>query len=181
MLEEVFLSFEWLSPEWLDFATFLIPIAIFTSVAVTGGLSYWSIRQSKKQMAESRRQMVEQLKSQNKIASANLVRDILKPWRADTPFTRMLGKIEDTHMKFDKDEDLVHDLFTEFEDIAVFWKDKILDDKHVREFFGREIIRIKVNKSIMKILKDYNKKDPANNYNNLMELIEHSKCWNMTP
>lgn len=159
--------------ELVEFFTILTPIAILAAAAVTGGFSWYSIRQSKKQIAK-------QLETQNKIASANLVRNLLKAWRVDSQFTNMLGKLDDSNTQFN-DEDEVHGMLTEFEDIAVFWNDKLLDDTHVREFFGRGIVQINANESIKNILKSYHDEDPANNYNNLMKLIKHSECWAMKP
>ena len=152
---------------------FVIACAILISVAVTGSLSYWSIRQSKAQVSK-------QLETQNKIASANLVIKYLKHWEEDVFFGQMTFKMEKTDTEF-ADEGDVHYMLATFEDISVLWKDGILTDTHIRNFFGRDIVRIGANKSIMKILNEYHEKDTVHNYNNLVELIKNSENWGMAP
>lgn len=117
---------------------------------------------------------------QKKIASANLVVKYLEPWTKDKQFGDMILKLEKPNAQF-TNENQVHSMLSKFEDIAILWKDKTLTKTHVREFFGRDIIRINTNESVMKFLNDYNKEDPAHNYNNLKKLLNNSKKWEMKP
>ena len=150
-----------------------IAIAILISVIVTGGFSFWSIRQSKAQVYK-------QLETQNKIASANLVIKYLKRWEEDEDFKQVIIKIEDANAEFSNKHDVTFVLAV-FEDISVLRKDGTLTETHIREFFGRDIVRMRSNKSIMKIINEYHNKDPIHNYNNLVELINDSKDWGLNP
>ena len=150
-----------------------VAIVISSSVAVTGALSWWNTHQSNNRMNK-------QLESQNKIASANMITKYLKHWEESGLFGKMILKLEDTDKEFTDKGDMDFMLAT-FEDLAILWKDKTLTDTHIREFFGRDIVRIGANKSIMKHVNEYHQKDIANNYNNLVELIKKSKSWNMSP
>ena len=149
-----------------------IAIAIFVSAGVTGVFSLWSIRQSKAQVSK-------QLETQNKIASANLIIKYLKHWD-DKDFDEVIVKIEDANAEFSHKHDVTFVLAV-FEDIAVLRKDRMLTDNHIQNFFGRDIVRMRANKSIMKIINEYYDKDPVHNYNNLMELIKDSKDWGIEP
>ena len=124
--------------------------------------------------------MTEQLKIQNKIASANLVFKLLEHWKEDSAFTQILLEIEKPNVKF-TNENYVHYMLATFEDMAVLREDGMLTEDHIRNFFGRDIVRIGVNESIMKILNEYYEEDTANNYNNLVKLIDDSKNWGLSP
>ena len=150
-----------------------VAIAISSSVAITGFLSWWNTHQSNNRMNE-------QLESQNKIASANLIIKYLKHWEGLGLFGKMILKLENTDAKFTDKGDMDFMLAT-FEDIAVFWKDETLTETHIREFFGRDIVRIGANKSIMKHVNEYYQQDIAHNYNNLVKLIKKSESWKMSP
>lgn len=117
---------------------------------------------------------------QKNIASANLALKLLKNWNGDSVFTRMILKLEKPNAVFTEKDDVDFVLAT-FEDIATLWKSKTLTKTHVREFFGRDIVRINANESIMKILNKYHKEDPIHNYNNLKRLLDDSKKWEMKP
>ena len=51
----------------------------------------------------------------------------------------------------------------------------------MREFFGRDIVRIAANESVMKILNDYHHEDIEHNYKALKKLLDDSKKWGMKP
>ena len=68
-----------------------------------------------------------------------------------------------------------------FEMISVLQESGVLNDVHIREFFGMNIVRINSNESVMKILDDYYNEDHAHNYNNLKKLLNDSKKWGMKP
>ena len=150
-----------------------VAIVISSSVAVTGFLSWWNTHQSNNRMNE-------QLESQNKIASANLIIKYLKHWEGPGLFGKMILKLENTDTKFTDKSDMGFMLAT-FEDLAILWKDKTLTEIHIREFFGRDIVRIGSNKSIMKHVNEYHQQDITHNYNNLVELIKKSESWKMSP
>ena len=160
--------------ELVEWFTILTPIAIFTAAGVTGGFSWWSIRQNNKQVAE-------QLESQNKIASAKLIFELSKKWDNNDTFTQMLYKLETPNAKFTDKKDGVHFVLGVFEGIAVLRNDKTLTETHVREFFGTDIVRIDANKSVMKILNDYHHEDVEHNYINLKNMLDDSKKWGMRP
>ena len=111
---------------------------------------------------------------QKKIASANLIIKYLEPWENDKRFAQMILKLEKPNARF-TNEDSVHFMLAKFEDIAILRKDKTLTKTHVQEFFGRDIVRIDANESVMKILNEYYEKDSAHNYNNLKKLLNDSK------
>ena len=108
----------------------------------------------------------ELLEQQKKVNSAQLALKLLESWNKTNVLMQMLLKMEKPNVKF-TDENDVHYMLAPFEDIAVLRKDGTLTETHVREFFGRDIVRINANKSIMKILNEYHKEDPIHNYNNL--------------
>ena len=151
-----------------------VAIAISSSVAVTGFLSWWNTRQSNNRMNE-------QLESQNKIASANLVFKLLENWNGDNTFTQMIYKLEKPNAEFTDEDDGVHFVLNTFEDIAILRKDKTLTETHVREFFGIDIVRIDANESVMKILNNYRQEDIEHNYNHLKNMLDDSKKWGMKP
>ena len=151
-----------------------VAIAISSSVAVTGFLSWWNTRQSNNRMNE-------QLESQNKIASANLVFKLLENWNGDNAFTQMIYKLEKPNAEFIDEDDGVHFVLATFEDIAILRKDKTLTETHVREFFGRDIVRIDANESVMKILNNYRQEDIEHNYNHLKDMLDDSKKCGIEP
>ena len=122
----------------------------------------------------------ELLEQQKKVNSAELALKLLEKWKGCT-FTRMILKLNKPNAKFTDEGDGVHFVLATFEDIAVLWKDGTLTKTHVREFFGRDIVRIDANKSVMKILNEYYEEDHIHNYNNLKKLLKDSKKWGMKP
>ena len=90
----------------------------------------------------------------------------------------MISKLRGPNVIFTDGKD-IHFMFSIFDNIAILKNDGTLDDTHVREFFGRDIVRIGANKSIMKILNKYYDADPDYNYNNLKKLLIDSKKWEM--
>ena len=160
--------------ELVEWFTILTPIAIFTAAAITGVFSWWSIRQSNKRMAE-------QLESQNKIASAKLILELLKKWDGRNTLTLMIYKLEKPNAEFTDKDDGVHFVLGIFENIAILRKDGTLAETHVREFFGTDIVRIDANESVMGILNDYHHEDTEHNYNNLKNMLDDSKKWGIKP
>ena len=93
----------------------------------------------------------------------------------------MIFKLEKPHAEFTDEDDNVHFVLTKFEDIAILRKDELITKTHTREFFGKDIVRIAANKSVMRILDEYHREDGRNNYNNLKELLQNSEKWGMSP
>ena len=123
----------------------------------------------------------ELLEQQKKVNSAELALKLLEKWKGHNTFTRMILKLDEPNAKFTDEGDGVHFVLATFEDIAVLWKDGTLTKTHVREFFGRDIVRIDANESIMKILDDYHHEDIEHNYNALKDMLNDSKKWGMKP
>ena len=113
--------------------------------------------------------------------SAQLCIKLLEKWEDSSTFTQMISKLEKPNAEFTDEEHNVHFVLTKFEDIAILKRDELLTDTHVREFFGRDIVRIAANKSVMGILDEYHSEDVRNNYNNLKELLKTSEKWGMSP
>ena len=162
--------------ELLEIAPILISIAILVSAAMTGIFSYKSIKQSKAQMIESRAQVTEQLKLQNKIASAQLAWKLLEYWRdkKHSEFTDFMEELYNS--KVNKDEPRIADVLQIFEDIAVFWDDKSLTENHTKEFFGHPLRIIRESQ----IMQDRIKSASADSdfiYANLRPLLEKTVEW----
>ena len=155
--------------EMIEYTMFLIPGAIIAAAGITGTFSLISILQNKKN-----------LEMQNKIASASLIHKHLEPWDKNKRFKQMILKLETPNAVF-TDEDQVHFVLAKFEDIAILRQDKLFTETHVQEFFGRDIVRIGANESVMKILDEYYNEDRIHNYNNLKKLLDDSKKWGMNP
>ena len=120
-------------------------------------------------------------KLQVKSTSAQLCMKLLEKWESNNTFAKMILKLETLHTEFTDEDDNVHFVLTKFEDIAILNRDELLTDTHVREFFGKDIVRIAANKSVMGILDEYHNEDVRNNYNNLKEMLKTSEKWRMSP
>ena len=123
----------------------------------------------------------ELLEQQKKVNSAGLTLKLLEKWKGHNTFTKMIFKLQKPDVEFTDKRDGVHFVLATFEDIAILRKDKTLTETHVREFFGRDIVRIDANKSVMKILNEYYEEDHIHNYNNLKKLLKDSEKWRMKP
>ena len=90
-------------------------------------------------MIESRAQVTEQLKLQNKIASAQLAWKLLEYWREEKHegFTDFMEELYNS--KINENDSRIPDVLQIFENIAVFWREKSLTDNHVIEFFGHPL------------------------------------------
>ena len=120
------------------------------------------------------------LEQQKKADSARLILALLEKWKGQTPFTKIVFNLATPNMDF-TDKDKVNPVLAVFEDIAMLRQDKALTENHVREFFGRDIVRLHANESMMKFVNDFHKKDPKHNYNNLKKILDDSKEWVMEP
>ncbi len=102
-------------------------------------------------------------------------------WESDDMFTKMILKLKKPHTEFIDKDDNVHSVLSKFDNIALLWKDKTITETHVQWFFGKNIVRITANKSVMKILDKYHNEDVKNNYNHLKKLLKESKSWKISP
>ena len=151
-------------------------IAIWASIAlpVAIGLSIWvNFKMARNQ--ESRYN--DQIERQTKVDSANLVYKLQGAWRAGGKFTDLLNKIRDPDAVLDPDKDEVYPALDLFEDIAVLWNDKTLDDLHVKEFFGTNLANVKNNHSMMGFLESEREKNPDYYYCNLARLLDRVEEW----
>ena len=142
----------------MELITIITSICSVTVVSIIG-LGHW-------------RQQVKQ----NKIASTGLLLKWYEEWDKNASFSNMMYKLEDQNAKFTDKNDDVHFVLGKFEMISKLQKDGVLQDDHIREFFGMNIVRINRNKSIRKILDDCYNKD-HHNYSNLKDLLKKSKKW----
>ena len=152
--------------EFIDAATIAsicVAIGIFGSIAANVYLSHKERGQTR--LAES----------------ARLAIELQKEWKGESEFTSIVGKLKERGADFSGERPNVGYVLGVFEDLAILWRDKTLTETHVREFFGRDIVRIGANESVMAILDEARQKNPKNTYNNLVKLLEASKTWGMDP
>ena len=170
--------------ELFELSSLAIPIAIIAAACITGGLSYWSIRQSKtdslqnkKQMVESKKQMAKQLKLQNNIASAQLAWNILEYWRESKHegFTDFLKKLH--RSEIDPNDENIGVTLNIFEDIAILWHEKTLTDNHVKEFFGNPLRDIRESPIMQEKIKKVSAQKPELFFANLRPLLEKTREW----
>ncbi len=115
------------------------------------------------------------IKKQSLISSANLILNLLKPWRTDD-FKVFLAQIADPNItKYD--ENRLEEFLNQLEDIAIFWKDGTLSEVHVKEFFGANLKTVRDDKFIRNYIKTWADKNPDYYFVNLRELINKVKDW----
>ena len=112
---------------------------------------------------------------QNKVSSANLILEILKPWRKD-PFKKLLGEMMDAQIT-QYDESQLEEFLNQLETIAIFWKDGTLTDNHVKEFFGVNLKIVRDDAFIQKYMNNWITKNPDYYFVNLKELIKKVNKW----
>jgi len=107
---------------------------------------------------------------QSKVSSANLILELLKPWRSDK-FKHLLDQISDPQIKkYDLKE--TEEFLNQFEDIATFSKDGTLSENHVIQFFGPNLKDIRDDDFIQNFIKKWVDKDPDFYFINLRKLIK---------
>ena len=152
----------------MDVSSFVIAIVIGISIIVNIYIA---------RSQESRYN--DQMKRQTKVDSANLIYKLQEAWRVDGRFTDLLVKIRDPDAVLDPEKDEIYPALDLFEDIAVWWNDMTLDDNHVKEFFGTNLVHLKNNRSIMKFMESKRKMNPDYYYVNLEKLLRRVKEWNI--
>lgn len=135
------------------------------SIAVTGlTIAIASLWVSSKQTA-----------NHSKISSANLILELLQPWRKDD-FQQFLEQLHDPKIT-EYNEVKLEKFLNQLEDIAIFWKDKTLTEVHVKEFFGANLKTVRDDKFIQNYMKPWIEKNPDYYFVNLTKLIEKVKEW----
>ena len=112
---------------------------------------------------------------QSKVSSANLILEILKPWRKD-PFKKLLKEMADPQATY-CDESKLEEFLNQLETIAIFWKDKTLSDNHVKEFFGANLKLVRDDVFIQSYMKTWITKNPDYYFVNLKKLIKKVNKW----
>lgn len=116
-----------------------------------------------------------QIKKQSKVSSANLILELVKPWR-QKDFQKLLNEIANHDItKYDEGE--LEKLLNQLEDIATFWKDDTLSEIHVKEFFGSNLKTVRDDKFIQDFIKKWASKNSDYYFVNLRELIKKVKDW----
>lgn len=112
---------------------------------------------------------------QNKVSSANLILDLLTPWRKEE-FQKFIDEINNPQIT-NYDEGKLEKFLNQLEDIATFWKDGTLTDVHVKEFFGANLKAVRDDQFIRAYLKKWNDQNPKYYFVNLLQLIGKVEGW----
>ena len=89
--------------------------------------------------------------TQNRSLSANLILQLLKPWRTESLKPLLADMFNPNVTEYD--ENKLEEYLNQLEDIAIFWKDKTLTDNHVKEFFGANLKIVRDDKFIQNYMK----------------------------
>lgn len=116
-----------------------------------------------------------QTKKQAKVASANLILELLKPWRNES-FKQLLEAIS-VPMVTKYDETKLEEFLNQLENIAIFWKDGTLEETHVKEFFGVNLKSVRDDEFIQSYMKKWVDKQPDYYFVNLRELTKKLDEW----
>lgn len=116
-----------------------------------------------------------QIHKQSKVSSANLILELLKPWR-DPEFQNFLNRITQQDIT-EKDVDGIEKFLNQLEDIATFWKDGTLSEIHVKEFFGSNLKTVSENQYFQDYIRYWNDKNPKYYFVNLKKLIMKVDEW----
>ena len=115
------------------------------------------------------------IKKQSQISSANLILDLLKPWRTEG-FKQFLGQLADPKVSH-YDTNKLEEFLNQLEDIAIFWKDGTLSENHVKEFFGANLKTVHNDKFVQDYMKKWIDKNPDYYFVNLVSLLKKSEEW----
>lgn len=116
-----------------------------------------------------------QIHKQSKVSSANLILELLKPWRTKDLQKLLNDILEPTIKKYD--EKNLELFLNQLEDIATFWKDGTLNEIHVKEYFGSNLKSVKDDKFIQDYIKKWVDKNSDYYFVNLRELIKKVEKW----
>ena len=140
-----------------------VAIAIFVSVAVTSGLSYWNIRQTKKTMEQ-----------QAKIDSARLSLQLLESWSETKypKFAAFADRLYENNVKGDEAE--IPQYLNELESIAILWEEGAITENHVEQFFGGDLKAISDCKPVCDYMKENRR---GTTYGSLWKLHQKAAKW----
>jgi len=116
-----------------------------------------------------------QIHKQSKVSSANLILELLKPWKTDK-FKHLLSQLSDPNTK-EYDEKEIEEFLNHFEDIATFWKDKTLNEDHIKEFFGSNLKMIHDDEFIQNYIQKWVEKNRDYFFVNLRKLLDKVEKW----
>lgn len=116
-------------------------------------------------------------KRHTKLASAQLILDLKKPWHKDE-FKEFLQKMQSNDAD-QRDKKKIEEFLNQMEDIAVFLKDGVLTDEHVKEMFGANLKDIIENECIYGELMKWNKQNPDYTFVNLIKLLKKAESWKL--
>ena len=145
-------------------------IGIMSAIIVSIAINIWLARRQ-----ESRYNT--QMERQTKVDSAKLTHKLLGAWRTKGWFTNLLYKIRDPDAV--PDEIGAYAALDLFENIAVWWSDGTLDERHVKEFFGTSLNDARNNHAMMNFMDTLRNKDSEHYYVNLAKLLDRVKEWNI--
>lgn len=115
---------------------------------------------------------------QSKTDSANIAIGIWTSWKQDLELRKGLTMLSNQDIVDVNNTSSISLALGEFELIAILWRDRVLCEKHVLEFFSTYIVRISDNESVMKYLHEKNK-NSSYIFANLIKLVKYSKKWNI--
>jgi len=116
-----------------------------------------------------------QIKKQSQVFSANLILELLQPWRKQ-PFKDFLKEIVDPNIT-QYDEVNLEEFLNQLEDIAIFWKDGTLSEVHVKEFFGTNLKTVRDDEFIQNYMKKWIDKNHDYYFVNITNLIKKVEKW----
>lgn len=142
-----------------------VMIAILISAAVTGGVSAWSIWQTSRN-AEYTRQT----------ASAQLALRLRDYWR-QANYPKSAAFLDRLYAgKIKKDDPYIRIFLNHLETVAIFWKEKTLLERHVKEFFWPDLIQAVENEHAKQWRERVHERNP-DTYSNLVKLLEAMRVW----
>ena len=112
---------------------------------------------------------------QNRVSSATLILDLVKPWREEK-FKAFLEKVGN-HSLTNGDEKQVEEFLNQLEIISIFWKDGTISENHIKEFFATNLKAARDDKFIQDFMKPWVDLRPDYYFVNLRELTKKVQEW----
>lgn len=113
--------------------------------------------------------LYQQNKSKNKLESIHLTKETLTTIKNDALLYNIHRKIYNGDSKTDGENIIL--LLNEFEDLAMYWNDKMVVLKHIKEIHGSFLRKLKKNQCINELIKSKNNEDKTN-FTNLMKMLK---------
>lgn len=139
-------------------------ITVFVGIAAAVIVSVMSHLDNKKQV-----------KLHAKVESARLARELHSSWRNNAEFQSILAKVNNPDITA-YPEDEAYPFLDKFEDIATFWDDDILQDKHVRSLFGANLKKIRKDDHLLLYITMAQQENPRT-FIYLQKLLKKSEEW----